>query len=156
MSLNQSFLFPFLQPLWYSNINFIIYRTLKLLIDHIHWFQTIFKDYFKSSVSVFTAKKETFITQDPHPVLRLKRREGRRPAILLGLRDNENDSGVIKVWSRKLQVSPSSLTIPVSGSITTEQVWLGSFQALPNTWIRTEKKLKFANLQGEPKTRIFL
>jgi len=36
--------------------------------------------------------------------MRLKRREGRRPAILLGLRDNENDSGVIKVWSRKLQV----------------------------------------------------
>ena len=60
--------------------------------------------------------------QDPTPVVRLKRREGRRPAILLGLRDNENDSGVIKVWSRKLQVSPSSLTIPVSGSITTEQV----------------------------------
>ena len=60
--------------------------------------------------------------QDPTPVNRLKRREGRRPAIRLGLRDNENDSGVIKVWSRKLQVSPSSLTIPVSGSITAEQV----------------------------------
>ena len=34
---------------------------------------------------------------DPAPVLQLKRREGKRPAILIGLRDNENDSGVIKV-----------------------------------------------------------
>lgn len=39
-------------------------------------------------------------------------------------RDNENDSGVIKVWARLLQISTSStsLTIPVSGTITTEQV----------------------------------
>ena len=36
---------------------------------------------------------------DPAPVLQLKRREGKRPAILIGLRDNENDSGVIKVRS---------------------------------------------------------
>ena len=36
---------------------------------------------------------------DPTPVLQLKRREGKRPAILIGLRDNENDSGVIKVRS---------------------------------------------------------
>ncbi|XP_040569190.1 diacylglycerol kinase theta isoform X2 [Lepeophtheirus salmonis] len=60
--------------------------------------------------------------EDPYPVQRLKRKEGKRPAILIGLRDNENDSGVIKVWARKLQVSPPSLTIPVSGNITTEQV----------------------------------
>ena len=33
---------------------------------------------------------------DPTPVLNLKRKEGKRPAILIGLRDNENDSGVIK------------------------------------------------------------
>ena len=52
--------FPFLQPLWYSNINFIIYRTLKLLIDHIHWFQTIFKEYFKSSVSVSQQKRNLY------------------------------------------------------------------------------------------------
>ena len=37
-------------------------------------------------------------------------------------RDDENDSGVIKVWARRLQTSPSALTIPVSGTITTEQV----------------------------------
>ena len=36
---------------------------------------------------------------DPTPVLNLKRKEGKRPAILIGLRDNENDSGVIKVGS---------------------------------------------------------
>ena len=36
---------------------------------------------------------------DPTPVLSLKRREGKRPAILIGLRDNDNDSGVIKVGS---------------------------------------------------------
>lgn len=35
--------------------------------------------------------------QDPLPVQKLVRKEGRRPAILLGLRDNENDYGVIKV-----------------------------------------------------------
>ena len=52
----------------------------------------------------------------------LKRKEGRRPAILLGLRDSENDSGTIKVYARKLNVSQSSLTIPVSTNITTEQV----------------------------------
>ena len=54
--------------------------------------------------------------------MRLVRKEGRRPAILLGLRDNENDYGVIKVWARKLRVATPSLTIPVSSSITTEQV----------------------------------
>ena len=55
-------------------------------------------------------------------VQKLKRKEGRRPAVLLGLRDNENDSGVIRVYSRRLKVSSPSLTIPVSSSITTEQV----------------------------------
>ena len=60
--------------------------------------------------------------QDPLPVQKLVRKEGRRPAILLGLRDNENDSGVIKVWARKLRVPTPSLTFPVSSSITTEQV----------------------------------
>ena len=41
----------------------------------------------------------TFILflKDPLPVQKLVRKEGRRPAILLGLRDNENDYGVIKV-----------------------------------------------------------
>ena len=34
---------------------------------------------------------------DPTPVLNLKRKEGKRPAILIRLRDNKNDSGVIKV-----------------------------------------------------------
>ena len=60
--------------------------------------------------------------QDPQPVQKLVRKEGRRPSILLGLRDNENDFGVIKVWARKLRVPTPSLTIPVSSSITTEQV----------------------------------
>ena len=61
-------------------------------------------------------------TKDPLPVQKLVRKEGRRPAILLGLRDNENDFGVIKVWARKLRVPTPSLTFPVSSSITTEQV----------------------------------
>ena len=60
--------------------------------------------------------------QDPSPVQRLVRKEGRRPAILLGLRDNENDFGAIKAWARKLRVATPSLTIPVSSTITTEQV----------------------------------
>ena len=41
---------------------------------------------------------------DPTPVLNLKRKEGKRPAILIGLRDNENDSGVIKVGQRSLLI----------------------------------------------------
>ena len=35
--------------------------------------------------------------QDPYPVTTLVRKEQRRPAILLGLRDSENDFGIIKV-----------------------------------------------------------
>jgi hypothetical protein len=35
--------------------------------------------------------------QGPFPVQRLVRRDNRRPAILLGLRDSDNDTGVIKV-----------------------------------------------------------
>jgi len=61
--------------------------------------------------------------EDPNPVMRLKRKEGRRPAVLLGLRDTENDSGVIRVYARRLKTTSNpSLTIPVSSSITTEQV----------------------------------
>ncbi len=38
-------------------------------------------------------------------------------------REDEHDSGVIKVWARRLPgASSSSLTIPVSGAITTAQV----------------------------------
>merc|ERR1719220_799721 len=59
----------------------------------------------------------------PHPVLRLHRpAQHRRCAILLGLRDSENDHGVIKVWARKLRVATPYLTIPVSSSIVTKQV----------------------------------
>ena len=43
------------------------------------------------------ASKYSSLLQDPLPVQKLVRKEGRRPAILLGLRDNENDYGVIKV-----------------------------------------------------------
>ena len=60
--------------------------------------------------------------EDPTPVHRLKRKEGRRPAVLLGLRDNENDSGTIRVYARRLKVCNPSLTIPVSSTIITEQV----------------------------------
>lgn len=60
--------------------------------------------------------------EDPTPVLRLNRKEGKRPGILIGLRESEEDSGVIRVWARRLNVNPSSLTIPVSGTITAHQV----------------------------------
>ena len=55
-------------------------------------------------------------------MLKLKRKEGRRPAILLGLHDKENDSGVITVYARRLQTPQESLTIPVSASINAQQV----------------------------------
>ena len=67
---------------------------------------------------------------------KLVRKEGRRPAILLGLRDNENDFGVIKVWARKLRVPTPSLTFPVSSSITTEQVDVNIVSASLNIFPR--------------------
>ena len=67
----------------------------------------------------------------------LKRKEGRRPAILLGLRDSDNDSGTIKVYARKLCVSQSSLTIPVSSDITTEQVIREAVARFRPSWDRS-------------------
>ncbi|XP_023323725.1 diacylglycerol kinase theta [Eurytemora carolleeae] len=60
--------------------------------------------------------------QDPYPVHRLVRRENRRPAILIGLRDIENDVGIIKVWPQKLQVSQCYISVSVTSSVTAGQV----------------------------------
>ena len=84
---------------------------------------------------------------------KLVRKEGRRPAILLGLRDNENDFGVIKVWARKLRVPTPSLTFPVSSSITTEQVDVNivsaSLNIFPFSQVIGEALARF-RLEGEP------
>jgi len=60
--------------------------------------------------------------QDPFPVHRLVRRENRRASILLGLRDSDTDTGLIKVWARKLRVSQLYVSVSVSSSVTTQQV----------------------------------
>ena len=60
--------------------------------------------YYISKYSYYISKNImfSFSAQDPLPVQKLVRKEGRRPAILLGLRDNENDYGVIKVMMIKM------------------------------------------------------
>ena len=60
--------------------------------------------YYISKYSYYISKNImfSFSPQDPLPVQKLVRKEGRRPAILLGLRDNENDYGVIKVMMIKM------------------------------------------------------
>ena len=53
---------------------------------------------------IYYISKYLSLLQDPLPVQKLVRKEGRRPAILLGLRDNENDYGVIKVMIMMMMI----------------------------------------------------
>ncbi|GLV43765.1 uncharacterized protein CBL_06911 [Carabus blaptoides fortunei] len=54
--------------------------------------------------------------QDPHPIMNLHRKEGKRPAIFLRFRDRDNDSGEVRVYPGKLQVTQSFCTVPVDGN----------------------------------------
>jgi diacylglycerol kinase (ATP) len=56
---------------------------------------------------------------DPLPVMSLHCKEGRRPAVFLRFRDCDNDSGEVRVYPGKLQVSEAYCTIPVNGVTTT-------------------------------------
>ncbi|XP_055679633.1 diacylglycerol kinase theta isoform X7 [Lutzomyia longipalpis] len=59
--------------------------------------------------------------QDPHPVLTLTRIEGKRPAIFLRFRDNENDKGFVRVYPGKLQlddIEESFVAVPVDNDTT--------------------------------------
>ncbi|XP_011648138.1 diacylglycerol kinase theta isoform X8 [Pogonomyrmex barbatus] len=53
---------------------------------------------------------------DPTPVLNLTRKEGKRPAVFLRFKDN--DSGEVRVYPGKLQVSESFCTVPVTEATT--------------------------------------
>ncbi|XP_059612130.1 diacylglycerol kinase theta isoform X3 [Phlebotomus argentipes] len=59
--------------------------------------------------------------QDAHPVLTLTRIEGKRPAIFLRFRDNENDKGFVRVYPGKLQlddIDESFVAVPVDNDTT--------------------------------------
>ncbi|XP_055697746.1 diacylglycerol kinase theta isoform X6 [Phlebotomus papatasi] len=59
--------------------------------------------------------------QDPHPVLVLTRIEGKRPAIFLRFRDNENDKGFVRVYPGKLQlddIEQNFVAVPVDNDTT--------------------------------------
>ncbi|XP_011051488.1 PREDICTED: diacylglycerol kinase theta isoform X5 [Acromyrmex echinatior] len=53
---------------------------------------------------------------DPTPVLNLNRKEGKRPAVFLRFKDN--DSGEVRVYPGKLQVSESFCIVPVMEATT--------------------------------------
>ncbi|GAB0100474.1 Diacylglycerol kinase [Sergentomyia squamirostris] len=58
---------------------------------------------------------------DPQPVLTLNRIEGKRPAIFLRFRDNENDKGFVRVYPGKLQmddIEESFVAVPVDNDTT--------------------------------------
>ncbi|PNF19055.1 Diacylglycerol kinase theta, partial [Cryptotermes secundus] len=55
---------------------------------------------------------------DPLPVMSLHCKEGRRPAVFLRFRDRDNDSGEVRVYPGKLQVSEAYCTVPVNGETT--------------------------------------
>ncbi|XP_020283288.1 diacylglycerol kinase theta isoform X2 [Pseudomyrmex gracilis] len=57
---------------------------------------------------------------DPTPVLNLNRKEGKRPAVFLRFKDN--DSGEVRVYSGKLQVSESFCLVPVTETSTIEDL----------------------------------
>ncbi|XP_045468940.1 diacylglycerol kinase theta isoform X5 [Harmonia axyridis] len=58
------------------------------------------------------------VLQDPTPVLNLTRKEGKRPAVFLRFRDRDNDSGEVRVYPGKLQVSKAFCTVPVDSNST--------------------------------------
>ncbi|CAH1986375.1 unnamed protein product [Acanthoscelides obtectus] len=58
------------------------------------------------------------ILQDPHPIMSLHRREGKRPAVFLRFKDRDNDSGEVRVYPGKLQVSQALCTVPVDSNMT--------------------------------------
>ncbi|KAG7213122.1 hypothetical protein KM043_002441 [Ampulex compressa] len=53
---------------------------------------------------------------DPTPILNLNRKEGKRPAVFLRFKDNE--SGEVRVYPGKLQVSESFCIVPVTEATT--------------------------------------
>ncbi|XP_049962542.1 diacylglycerol kinase theta isoform X3 [Schistocerca serialis cubense] len=59
---------------------------------------------------------------DSHPVTNLHRKEGKRPAVFLRFRDRDNDSGEVKVYPGKLQVSEAYCTIPVNAETTIDDL----------------------------------
>ncbi|KAL3278720.1 hypothetical protein HHI36_016251 [Cryptolaemus montrouzieri] len=62
--------------------------------------------------------QEETVLQDPTPVLNLTRKEGKRPAVFLRFKDKDNDSGEVRVYPGKLQVSKAFCTVPLDSTTT--------------------------------------
>lgn len=58
------------------------------------------------------------VLEDPLPVLKLTRLEGKRPAVFLRFKDRDNDQGEVRVYPGKLQVSQAYCTVPVNSGTT--------------------------------------
>ncbi|XP_074041087.1 diacylglycerol kinase theta isoform X7 [Leptinotarsa decemlineata] len=56
------------------------------------------------------------VLQDPTPVLSLNRIEGKRASVFLRFKDRDNDSGEVRVYPGKLQVSQALCTVPVDSN----------------------------------------
>ncbi|KAF7407151.1 hypothetical protein HZH66_001688 [Vespula vulgaris] len=63
---------------------------------------------------------------DPTPVLNLNRKEGKRPAVFLRFKDNE--SGEVRVYPGKLQISESFCIVPVTETTTVTDLIQESLQ----------------------------
>jgi len=71
--------------------------------------------------------------RDPLPLRSLRRKEGKRPAILIGLRDEEdeiNGGGLIRVYQRRIPAKSTSAVLPVSSADTVTNVIEDSLTAL--------------------------
>ncbi|EFN76051.1 Diacylglycerol kinase theta [Harpegnathos saltator] len=88
--------------------------TEEVLTSALHAFH-ITKDPNNFYLTDLYATDETELC-DPTPVLNLNRKEGKRPAVFL--RFKNNNSGEVRVYPDKLQVSESFCTIPVTEKTT--------------------------------------
>ncbi|EEB11587.1 Diacylglycerol kinase theta, putative [Pediculus humanus corporis] len=67
---------------------------------------------------LYNPNSEEVRLTDPNPVLNLHRKEGKRPAIFLRFKDQDNDFGEVRVYPGKLQVSEPFVVIQVNISTT--------------------------------------
>lgn len=58
------------------------------------------------------------VLQDPAPVSNLYKKEGKRPAVFLRFKDHDNETGEVRVYPGKLQVSQAFCTVPVGSNST--------------------------------------
>ncbi|KAJ9586547.1 hypothetical protein L9F63_028409, partial [Diploptera punctata] len=99
----------------------VLDQMIKLLTTALRAFH-ITKDPGNFYLTDIYASEDTRLAEvrltDPLPVMNLHRKEGKRPAVFLRFRDRDNDSGEVRVYPGKLQVSEAYCTVPVNGETT--------------------------------------